>query len=83
MTNKFEISGPIVSYGTTNGRDYLEILTDNDSYSITVYLQNDSVNDLERKYGDLTERNCNAAGFILSYPDTDYVSVIATRVKIR
>ena len=80
MTNKFEISGPIVSYGTTNGRDYLEILTDSDSYSITVYLQNDSINDLVKHYGDLDGKKCNATGFILSYPDTDYVSVIATRI---
>lgn len=81
MTNKFEISGPIVSYGTTDNKDYLEVLTAND-FSITVYLQYDSVNALEKKYGDLTEKSCITRGFLLPYNHTDDVSVIATNVKI-
>ena len=81
MTNKFEISGNIVSYGTTNGKDFLEVYTAEDI--MPVFLADNNVNALEKKYGDLTERTCIATGYLVANKNDDFVSVVATKVIIK
>ena len=77
--NLFVVSGKVISYGISQMKDWIEIQT-NDG-AITVYLQDNGLDDLERSY-DLQNATIVATGYLLPQIDTDLVVAIAKSVEV-
>lgn len=79
MNNRFELRGPIVSYGSSKGQDWIDISTDDGS--ITCFLADNNLGELERSY-NLTESYAIVKGYLKSDKYSDQVFVVATDVEV-